>query len=154
LLHLLLALILKLLGTVLSLKALVLELLLGIVVALKPLRSIWEGILFIKIFEIARWTGIAPWGVYSRLIYLRVPLREVLVDVSTILVWTVVWAFVAVMIALAMMTWSVEGGFLTVVKQGSGLVVVSIILSLIPISSVVLRAVSIHVHIAAVSARP
>jgi hypothetical protein len=77
----------------------------------------------------------------------------VLIDVSTILVGTIIWAFVAVMITLAMMTWSVECRLLTVMKQCSRLVVVSIIISLVPISSVVLRAVSVHVHIAAVSAR-
>jgi hypothetical protein len=158
LLHLLLALVLKLLGTVLSLEALVLELLLllRIVVVLKPLGSIREGILFIEIIEIieiAGWSGITPWSVYSRLIHLRVPLCEVLIDVSTILVGTIIWAFVAVMITLAMMTWSVECRLLTVMKQCSRLVVVSIIISLVPISSVVLRAVSVHVHIAAVSAR-
>jgi hypothetical protein len=63
------------LGTVLSLKALVLELLLRIVVALKSLRSIREGILLIEILEIVGWSGIAPWSVHGdKLIHLRVPL--------------------------------------------------------------------------------
>jgi hypothetical protein len=56
------------------------------------------------------------------------------------------------MIALAMMAWSVEGRLLTVVKQCSRMVIVSIVISLVP-SSPVLRAVPVHVHIATVSAR-
>ena len=56
------------------------------------------------------------------------------------------------MIALAMMAWSVEGRLLAVVKQCSRLAIVSIVISLVPISPV-LSAVSVHVHTATVSAR-